>query len=321
MYPKRLIQGDLPIWRISASVRGEKSIRNGHISTRHIRRARRPLVDCRVLNLKKALRDLKEAIWRSYKVLMLLGKDNTIKQVDMGLVHSSAAPDIATLVLNRLRQDGDLESGISPSFLVRNWPAMKEWQTQSVRDAFFASPKFPRLIGADVIRDTISRGVANGLLAYVGKTGTGDYKPFVFNQALMTTDIEFSEEMLLITKETAEAYLKNKAASAPSGANLKAVEPPQLTKPETPQPDAPKPPEPKRTEQLTVSTMAWTGEVPPQKWMNFYTKVLSKFAAARGLKLKLPVEVSPEGGLSKQKIDETKSALRELGLPDNITHQ
>jgi hypothetical protein len=65
--------------------------------------------------------------------------------------------------------------------------------------------------------------------------------------------------------------------------------------------------------------MAWTGEVPPQKWMHFCTKVLSKFAAPRRLKLKLTVEVSPEGGLSKQKLEETKSALRELGLSDNIT--
>ncbi len=64
--------------------------------------------------------------------------------------------------------------------------------------------------------------------------------------------------------------------------------------------------------------MSWTGEVPPQKWMNFYTKVLSKFAAGRGLKLKLIVEVSPEGGVSKQKIEGTKSALRELGLSDDL---
>ena len=124
-------------------------------------------------SLKRARRDLKEAVWRTYKVLMLLGKDNTIKQVDMGLVHSSAAPDLVTLVLNRLRQDGDLESGISPSFLVRNWPGMKEWPTQSVRDAFFASPRFPRLLSANAIRETISRGVANGLLAYVGKREAG----------------------------------------------------------------------------------------------------------------------------------------------------
>jgi hypothetical protein len=289
-------------------------------------------------SLKRARRDLKEAVWRTYKVLMLLGKDNTIKQVDMGLVHSSAAPDIVTLILNRLRQDGDLESGISPSFLVRNWPAMKEWQTQSVRDAFFASPRFPRLLSADAIRETISRGVANGLLAYVGKSGAGfqpaalsnplepgrmpaplDYKPFFFNQALMTSDIEFSEDMFLLTKETAEAYLKAKATPPVSLPEPKPGEPGEKPKPPTAETEDKKGPEPKKPEQLTFATMAWTGEVPPQKWMKFYTAVLSKFAAGKGLKLKLSVEVSPEGGISKQKIDETKAALRELGMSDDLT--
>ena len=61
------------------------------------------------------------------------------------------------------------------------------------------------------------------------------------------------------------------------------------------------------------------GDVPPQKWMNFYTKVLSKFASARGLKLTVKVEASPEGGVSKQKLEETKSALRELGLNDDVS--
>ena len=52
--------------------------------------------------------------------------------------------------------------------------------------------------------------------------------------------------------------------------------------------------------------------------MNFYTKVLSKFAASQGMKLKLSVEVKPEGGVSKQKLDETKAALRELGLNEDL---
>lgn len=65
--------------------------------------------------------------------------------------------------------------------------------------------------------------------------------------------------------------------------------------------------------------MAWTGEVPPQKWMKFYTAVLSKFAAGKGLKLKLTVEVAPEGGISKQKLEETKAALRELGMTDDLS--
>jgi len=48
-YPKRLIELDLPIKRISAHARREKSIRHGHISTLHIWWARRPLAACRAV--------------------------------------------------------------------------------------------------------------------------------------------------------------------------------------------------------------------------------------------------------------------------------
>lgn len=268
-------------------------------------------------NLKKSRRDLKETIWRTYKNLMLLGKDNTIKRVDMGLITSSAASDLVSYIVTRLSSDGDLEpKGISPSFLVRNWPpAFKEWSTKSVRDAFFASPQFPRLTNPELLRDTISRGVGNGQLAYIGKMPSGEYKPFCFNQALMTADVEFSEEMFIVTKEVAEAYLKSRATTPPP-ANPVAPPIDQRGKhvPPLVQPTVVQPP----LAPTGTSALKWTGEVPAQKWMNFYTKVLSKFASARGLKLTVQVEVSPEGGLSKQKIDETKSALRELGLSDDV---
>lgn len=47
--PKRLIEVDLPIKRISVHARREKSIRHGHISTLHIWWARRPLAACRAV--------------------------------------------------------------------------------------------------------------------------------------------------------------------------------------------------------------------------------------------------------------------------------
>lgn len=49
IYPKRLIEVDLPIKRISEHARREKSIRHGHISTLHIWWARRPLAACRAV--------------------------------------------------------------------------------------------------------------------------------------------------------------------------------------------------------------------------------------------------------------------------------
>ena len=38
----------------------------------------------------------------------------------------------------------------------------------------------------------------------------------------------------------------------------------------------------------------------------------------KNLKLKVTIEASPESGISTQKIEETKVALRELGLNDDL---
>ena len=280
-------------------------------------------------NLKKSLRDLKESVWRTYKNVMLLGKDNKMRLVDLGLVHSSAADSMVTLIMTRLRQDGDVESGVSPNFLVRNWPpAFKEWATKSVRDAFFASPQFPRLLNGEVVRDTIVRGVCEGILAYVGKSASGDYDPFIFRKAVTLDDVELSEDVFIVTKETAEAYVASKAKPTVVTVPEKTATTTTLgqTTTQVGQTTA----QTGQVGQTTTATqkivapgdavakLTWTGAVPTQKWMNFYTKVLSKFASGKGLTLTVTVEAAPEGGISSQKVEETKVALRELGLEDDV---
>jgi hypothetical protein len=325
-------------------------------------------------NLEKAKRDVKESVWRTYKTLALLGKDNQIRVVDLGFVHSSAAVTIVNLITERLEKDGEIEKGISPNLLVRNWnPAFKEWSTKAVRDAIFASPLFPRLINPETIKDTIARGVEGGLLGYVGKLPTGDYQPFVYGGSLNRDDVEISDDMYIITRESAETYKKLKEkpptlaviAVSPASAqvepgkkqaflfrgldqygqdifvreleykatggvidsegvftaaedegnfvitgfvgSIKGSATVYVAKAGT---------KPARLP-VAPGLLRWTGDIPPQKWMNFYTKVLSKFASGQGLKLTLSVEVSSEGGISSQKIEETKVALQELGLnPD-----
>ncbi len=268
-------------------------------------------------SVKKAQRDVKETVWRTYKNVMLLGKDNTWKTVDLGLVHSSAAPSMVELVLNRLRQDGDIEEAVSPNFLTRNWPpAFKEWSTKAVRDAFFASPQFPRLLNSESLKDTIARGVENGMLGYVGKRPDGTYAPFHWKSSLTAFDVELSDDVYLIQRETAEAYIAGKATPAPTS------QPTQPTLPigSTSTPSTPGPSVPTPTPATTTgfARVTWRGDVPPQKWMNFYTKVLSKFAAQNGLTIGLNVQIAPDGGVSNQKVDEIKVALRELGLSDDV---
>jgi hypothetical protein len=274
-------------------------------------------------SLKKAQRDIKETVWRTYKNVMLLGKDGDWKTVDLGLVHSSAAPSIGQLIIERLGQAGDIEDkGVSPNFLVRNWPpAFKEWSTKSVRDAFFASPQFPRLLVPDSVKDTVVRGVENGMLGYVGKKADGSYWPFHWNGALASTDVEISDDVFLIQREVAEAYVAGIQRTPPpvsvGGALAAAGTASQGTgrlgqsgvSPST-NINSPAP--------TNIPRLVWSGDVPHQKWMNFYTKVLSKFSASPGLKLTLRVEVAPADGISSQKVDETRVALRELGLKDAL---
>ena len=272
-------------------------------------------------NIERSRRDLRDAIWRAYKHIFMQGKDNTLREIDMGMVGASSADTPITNVLNRLTADGELEKGISVRLLVKNWPsAFTEWPVKSARDALYASPQFPRIIrGTEAIQDTVAKGVAQGELAYVGKAVDGKYAPCKFNESIFPGDVEVVDEMYLITKETVIAYQKGQTtpavpmsaapagsptSSAPSPAGAAAVQTslPVETSPAT----------------TGGSPLSWTGEIPPQKWMNFYTKVLSKFASERSLKLTLKVHVAPADGVSQQKRDETKSALRELGLNDDV---
>ena len=68
----------------------------------------------------------------------------------------------------------------------------------------------------------------------------------------------------------------------------------------------------------TPGTIAWRGTISPQKWMTFYTKVLSRFVNTPGLKLEISFEAAAGREQAKSKGDETRTALRELGLSEDI---
>jgi hypothetical protein len=288
---------------------------------------------------KKAQRDLKEAVWRSYKHLALYAKDQTLRTIDLGLVHSSAAPSLVLYILKSLRDAGELVESVSPSFLLRNWPpAFKDqgWPTKQVRDAFFSSPAFPRITKAEGVKETISRGVGGGFLAYASKRGDGSFHPFHFGTGtgLGADEIEISDDVVILTKEAAEAYLAAQRAKAATGqpAATQGTTPTPGAPGGTPQPlglpypvPAPLPGAKDGAEGFTGDTepsvtadtlpeFTWKGEIPHQKWMHFYSKVLSKHANHGNLKLTVGVQIRPDGGMSKTQVEELQAALRELGL-------
>jgi hypothetical protein len=383
----------------------------------------------------KANRDLREAVWRSYKNLALLGKDNRIFLIDLGLIHSSAAKTLVDLYLLQLRQKDLITTSISPNFLVKNWPpAFLDWSTKSVRDAFFASPMFPRLLNSDAVKETISKGASNGIFAYVGKSEAGEYDPIYYNTGLLPEDVEISgdwfivkepkppeihvievspgqtgikpgDEVQFTAKGLSEQGLEVKIDALDWNATGGTIDALGVFKAGTnegtfsvnatagkvkgsasvtvmakgrplkrvavfPQ-DAQIGPGKTQTfaakgldedglevplakidwsatggtidgkgvfqagpeegsfkvtatvedvngsATLTVKKLSphWDGEIPHQKWTQFYNRILSKFAVRKGLKLMVAVDILDA---SEEEIEEMRAALRDLGLGDDV---
>ncbi len=159
-------------------------------------------------NVKMAKRSIAEAVWQAYNTIALLGKDNQLKVVDLGLLHSSSSESLPSLILSNLMRTDEVVKAVSPTSLTRKWPGFVEWSTKAVRDAFYASPQFPRLLNAESVKETIARGVTEGLLAYVGKKGHGRYEPFIFKKPLSAADVEISDDVYIITAEEAVKHVE-----------------------------------------------------------------------------------------------------------------
>lgn len=327
-------------------------------------------------NLSRAKSDLKEAIWRSYRHISLLGKDNKLRQMDLGQITSSMASNIVELYLNELGRTDEITQTVGANKLLRYWPpAMAEWSTKGVRDAFFSSPQLPRLLNADSIKRTIADGVSQGILGYVSKDQNGKLNLLRFNKSLSESDIEISDDVFLLKAEDAQKLLEPprlaQVSLRPQHAVIKQGEQASFTCAGIDQYGQPfSVGEPKwsasggtikdgifsctagcptglftvRAELEGIETIAevritspqesttaepggaksqpglirWHGEVPTQKWMNFYTKVLSRFASSPGLKMKVTFEVPAEGETGRAKAEEARAGLIELGLDDDV---
>ena len=336
-------------------------------------------------SLGRAKADLKESIWRAYRHVFLLSKDNTVKSLDLGQTTSSMAPSLCDLVLNQLRKDDEITEVVGPTKLIRLWPpALTEWSTKAVRDAFFASPALPRLLDPNSIKRTIADGVTAKLFGYASRDAAGKLQLDCFGESLSELEVEISDDLFILRAQDAERLLEpprlerlllhpgsievnpgehvtfkvtgldqygqsypvaNAAWSAPdctvSGeGSFKASDTPGLylvtveveglqaeAKVRVRQPVAATPPpsyhdysnigeQPKGG--YAEKKIQWSGAIPPRKWMNFYTKVISKLANSPGLTLRVSLEAPADGENASTKIEDIKSALRELGLDDGV---
>ena len=288
------------------------------------------------INIEKSRRDLSEFVWFTYKNVVLLNKENNLSTIDLGLIHSSAADHIVHLIVNRLRTESYISESIGPNFLVRHWNTVyPEWSTKNIRNAFFASPKFPRLLRGDAIIETIMQGVIGGHFAYVGKKGDGSYAPFYFDQNISPNDIEIAEDTFLISREQAEQYLEkfktdsysldgnssnetliNNGLTGNSNHDLFSTGSTDTVS----DTDTSEVEEPIDTviDVKKITSMNWEGQITSQKWMTFYTKVISKLMNAGKLDITIKLNTYNSEGISEHIQNEIKTGLRDLDSNDDL---
>ena len=168
-----------------------------------------PQKDVLTRNLRNAKGDLRDALWRSYRHLYYLQKDNTVEHVDMPETNSSAAENIVALILGELyTRDILAKDGVGPTKIVKYWPpALVEWSTKGVRDAFYSSPQFYRLLNPDMVKRAICAGVSDGTIAYVTKNEAGNLKIVKMKETLIDTDVDISEDFFILKAADAEKLL------------------------------------------------------------------------------------------------------------------
>jgi hypothetical protein len=332
-------------------------------------------------NRKQAGKDLDEAIFRAYRHLYLLGKDNKLRAIDLGNITSSAAASIVELYLRELGPNhrDEIVEAVGPRNLVKYWPGgMVEWSTKAVRDAFYSSPLLPRLLSADAVKRTISTGVSEGLIGLVTKDASGRLKLVKFKESLFDPDVEISDDLFIVKGEEAQKLREPPRLAQlvirPEHAPLKPGEQASFNSSGVDQYGAVFP-VPATTWSATAGTIGkdgmytagptpglytvkaaagdcealaevrvlspadvraveeegkkalhdgkrklrWKGSVPAQKWMNFYTKILTRFATSPDLKLEVSFEIPLEREQAESKAGETRSGLKELGLDDGTT--
>lgn len=330
-------------------------------------------------NLESARRDLKEGLFRAYRHLYLLDKSNALRHLDLGQITSSSSTPqegLVGLYVRELKRNDEITEGVGPAKLLKYWPpAMTEWSTKGVRDAFYSSPQLPRLLNADTVKRTIADGVTQGLMGYATRDARGNLQLQKFKESLFDTDVEIAEDVFILKAEDAQKMLEpprlarlaihpdqvtlrpgeqasfsvsaqdqySQAIAAPAvlwtakggeitaeglftarqtgglftvvaaAEGLEASAEVRVRVEQGPDEVGPKKP--------SKRLVSWRGEIPAQKWTQFYMKVLTKFANVPDLKIEASFEVPMDSAQAEAKADEARTGLKELGLDDDVQIQ
>ena len=276
-------------------------------------------------DLQAKVRDAEEAAkdeaWGGYRFAIVADGQGTdgLKIIDLGAGHSSSGESLCGRVLAALKSEALLNESVGAGYIERNWPpALKAdgaWPLASLRQSFL-NGALTRLVDPDaVLKNKIVEFVRNGDFGLAsGKRADGSFERLWFEEPVGPEEVAFESGVFLLRKATAEA-LRAGPPAEPDPTSGPATAP--TPRPASPTGPAPEPsPEPEPT--AGTRTLRLSGNVPPEVWNRFGTRVLPKLRSGTDLTIGVEVSVTVAADAAAGLVGELKQALEELGLGGSV---
>ena len=279
-------------------------------------RADRAELHSKATDAEEAARD---EVWGGYRFAVIADykEPDGLKTIDLGAGHSSSGETLCGRVIAALKSQALLNESVGAGYIERNWPpalkASGAWPLASLRQSFL-NGSLTRLIDPDaVLRTKIVEFVLRGDFGLAsGKKPDGGYERVWFDESLASDEVSFESGVFLLLKSKANS-LKIAIEPILGGGTGDVPEPEHEPEP----PSGPEP-EPEPVSSPSLKTFRIIGDVPPEVWNRFGTKILPKLRSGSELKIGIDFSVSMEAGIAKSFETELKQILEDLGLSDRI---
>ena len=261
----------------------------------------------------------KDEVWGGYRHVVLADhhEPDGLKTIDLGAGHSSANETLCGRVITALKSHALLNESIGAGYIERNWPpALKEsgaWPLTSLRQSFL-NGSLTRLIDPDkILRERIVELVSRGEFGLAsGRKSDEEYDRVLYNEFVERADVTFESDLYLLLRSRAQSL---KGSLEPVLGGIQQPEPTEVIEPVT-EPSTVVGPEP--DSEATTRTFRIFGEVPPETWNRFGSKVVPKLRTGSDLKTGIELSVTVDGKLAQSFEKDLQQVLEDLNLTGRV---
>ncbi|WP_420448477.1 DUF499 domain-containing protein [Candidatus Palauibacter sp.] len=280
----------------------------------------RASVAAKVRNGEEEARD---EVWGGYRYVLLADRraEDGLRVIDLGAGHSSPSDTLSGRVVRALKTEALLNESVGAGYIERHWPpAFRDggaWPLASLRKSFLDG-SLTRLVDADaVLRDKIPRFVANGDFGLAsGPRDDGGYDRLWYLELLPPEEIAFEAGVFLVTRAKAAEFTSPQqtweAPSTERGMSSESDDPGTD--------DGDKPPG-EKTDTAQTATLRVAGDIPPELWNRFGTRVLPKLRAGEDLTVRIDSSALVDAGSFENLRQDLRQVLDDLGLGDQVEIQ